>query len=107
MLRYLLPVLSNGGVAVVDEFETGLHSHMLPILTDLFLGRHNTRNAQLIFSCHSDFLLSHLDKYQVYLTGKDESGATRIWRADDTGIRNQQNLYAKYHAGFLGGVPEF
>lgn len=107
LLRYLLPVLESGGVAVLDEFETGLHSHMLPVLVDLFLGKHNPKGAQLVFSCHSDYLLTHLEKYQVALTGKDEAGASRIWRADDTGVRTQQNLYAKYHAGELGGVPAF
>lgn len=107
LLRYLLPVLESGGVAVLDEFEHGLHSHMLPVLVELFLGRHNAKNAQLIFNCHSDHLIHELEKYQMALVAKDDEGVSDIWRADETGVRNQDNLYAKYHAGKLGGVPAF
>ncbi len=107
LLRYLLPVLESGGVAVLDEFEHGLHSHMLPVLVELFLGRHNAKNAQLIFNCHSDYLIRELEKYQMALVAKDDEGVSDIWRADETGVRNQDNLYAKYHAGKLGGVPAF
>jgi len=107
MLRHLLPVLESGGVAILDEFEHGLHPHMLPILTELFLGRHNPKNAQLIVSCHGDYLLHSLDRRQLYLTQKDEDGISDLWRGDETSARTQVSLASQYHAGKLGGVPSF
>ncbi len=109
LLRYILPVLKSGGVAFIDEFEVGLHSHMIPVLVDLFYTRkHNPRGAQLIFSCHSDYILTQLEKYQIQLVDKDDGGVSTTYRLDDVkGVRNVDNLYAKYHAGAYGGVPEF
>lgn len=109
LLRYILPVLKSGGIAFIDEFEMGLHSHMIPVLVDLFYTRkHNEKAAQLIFSCHSDYILTQLEKYQVQIVDKDGDGASSTYRLDEVkGVRNVDNLYAKYHAGAYGGVPEF
>jgi AAA15 family ATPase/GTPase len=109
LLRYVLPVLKTGGVAFIDEFEQGLHSHMIPCLVDLFYTtKHNPKGAQLVFSCHSDYVLSQMEKYQIQLVDKDEAGASCTYRLDEVkGVRNVDNHYAKYHAGAYGGVPAF
>ncbi len=109
LLRYILPVLKSGGLAFIDEFEQGLHSHMIPCLVDLFYTpKHNPRGAQLIFSCHSDYIINQLEKYQIQLVDKDDDGVSRTYRLDQIkGVRNVENHYAKYHAGAYGGVPEF
>lgn len=109
LLRYILPVLKSGGVAFIDEFEMGLHSHMIPVLVDLFYTRkHNEKGAQLIFTCHADYILTQLEKYQIQLVQKDAQGVSTTYRLDEVkGVRNVDNLYAKYHTGAYGGVPEF
>ena len=109
LLRYLLPVLKSGGVAYIDEFEQGLHSHMIPCLVDLFYTKkYNPNGAQLIFSCHSDYIIGQLEKYQILLVDKDDEGVSHAYRLDEVkGVRNVDNHYAKYHAGAYGGVPEF
>jgi len=109
LLRYILPVLKSGGLAFIDEFELGLHSHMIPCLVDLFYApKHNPHGAQLLFSCHADYIIGQLEKYQIQLVEKDEDGASRTYRLDEiTGVRNVDNHYAKYHAGAYGGVPAF
>lgn len=109
LLRYILPVLKSGGIAFIDEFEQGLHSHMIPCLVDLFYTpKHNPNRAQLIFSCHSDYIISQLEKYQIQLVDKDDAGVSHTYRLDEVkGVRNVDNLYAKYHAGAYGGVPDF
>jgi AAA15 family ATPase/GTPase len=111
-LRYVLPVLLRGGVAVIDEFETGLHPHMVKAITDLFYSKiTNPHGAQLIASFHSDYLLSDsLEKYQVVLVQKDpETLISEAWRLDKMREtprpRTVDNIYAKYHAGAYGGVP--
>jgi hypothetical protein len=109
LLRYILPVLKSGGIAYIDEFEVGLHSHMIPVLVDLFYtSKHNEKGAQLIFSCHSDYIMTQLEKYQIQLVQKDDEGVSTTYRLDEVrGVRNVDNLHAKYHAGAYGGVPEF
>lgn len=110
LLRYILPVLRSGGVAVIDEFETGLHSHMVKAIVELFYSREsNPKGAQLIASFHTDYLLqSTLEKYQIVLTEKNpDTLSTEAWRLDQVkgAARNANNHYAKYHAGAYGGIP--
>lgn len=108
LLRYLLPVLENGGIAFVDEFESGLHPHMVRTVLELFFNpATNPKNAQLIATFHTDFLLRDtLHKYQVYLVEKDAELNSTAYRLDSLkGVRNVDNLYEKYHAGAYGGVP--
>ena len=107
LLRYILPVLKDGGLAFIDEFEMGLHSHMIPRLIDLFYAsKHNKKNAQLIFSTHSDYIIQRLEKYQIVLTEKDDEGVSETFRLDEVrGVRNDENHYSKYHAGAYGGIP--
>jgi len=108
-LGEIIPVLFDGGIAVLDELDADLHPHMLPELMNLFLSKElNQKNAQLIFTSHHHEILNKLDKYQIVLTQRDnESGGTEAWRLDEIkGVRADDNYYAKYIAGVFGGVPE-
>lgn len=110
LLRYILPVLKTGGVAVIDEFETGLHSHVVKYVVELFYSKKtNPKGAQLIANFHTDYLLqSTLEKYQIVFTEKNpDTQSTEAWRLDKVkGVaRNANNHYAKYHAGAYGGIP--
>ncbi|MCG8526791.1 MAG: ATP-binding protein, partial [Opitutales bacterium] len=110
LMRYILPVLKLGGIAIIDEFETGLHAHVVKYVVELFYSKStNPYGAQLIANFHTDFLLnSTFEKYQIVLAEKDpETQSTDAWRLDKVkGIaRNANNHYAKYHAGAYGGVP--
>ncbi len=107
LLKKILPVLEEGGIAVLDEFEVDLHPHMISPLVDLFVSRKtNPLNAQLLFSCHSIDIIKQLDKYQILLVEKDEYGYSRVVRLDEfKGVRSDDNLYAKYDAGAFGAVP--
>ncbi len=107
LLSFLLPALSRGAVAVVDEFESDLHPHMLDAILGLFASRKtNPHNAQLLFSSHAIEVLNLLDKRQVMLSEKNEdceSSAIRLDRIE--GVRSDVSLYAKYMAGAFGAVP--
>lgn len=108
LLRHILPVLQSGGVAVIDEFETGLHPHIVRAIVQLFYSReHNPQRAQLIANFHTDYLLQDtLEKYQILLTEKNpETLSSEAWRLDEVKTRNDANHYAKYHAGAYGGIP--
>lgn len=106
MLRKIMPVLERGGVAIIDEIDNDLHSHMLSVILELFKFEHtNPHNAQLIFTCHTPEILNQLKKHQLYLVEKVDL-FSESWRLDETvGLRADDNIYAKYQSGALGAVP--
>jgi AAA15 family ATPase/GTPase len=106
LLRVILPVLENGGVAIIDEIDNDLHPHMLPHILELFKFEHtNPHQAQIIFTCHTPEVLNILKKHQSYLVEKIDQ-KSEAWRLDNVlGLRTDDNLYAKYMAGALSAVP--
>lgn len=106
LLGLILPVLKHGGVAIIDELDNDLHPLLLPAIFDLFRSsHHNPHNAQLIFSCHTPEVFNLLNKHQIYLVEKYEQ-ASEAWRLDEMeGVRNDDNLYAKYMAGAFDAIP--
>lgn len=106
LLRMILPVLESGGLAVIDEIDNDLHPLLLPHILELFKFEHtNPRQAQIIFSCHTPEVLNLLRKHQVFLVEKQDQ-KSEAWRMDEvSGLRADDNLYAKYMAGALSAVP--
>lgn len=106
-LWLLLSVLTNGGIAVIDELESDMHPHMIEPLLDLFASPHtNPHNAQIIFTSHSIEVMGLLGKSQVVLVEK-KNCESEAWRLDTMdGVRTQDNLYAKYMSGAYGAVPQ-
>lgn len=107
LLEPILRTLHYGGIAVIDELDNDLHPHLVPHLLEWFEYEHtNPHQAQLIFTCHTPEVLNLLQKHQVYLVEK-RNQRSEAWRLDDmTGLRADDNLYAKYMAGALGATPE-
>lgn len=108
LLKIVLQALTNGSIAIIDEFDASLHPEMVQELIGMFRDPElNSKRAQLLFSTHSHAILSQLDKYQIVLADKNDQGATEIWRLDDVkGVRSTDNYYAKYIAGAYGAVPD-
>lgn len=106
LLGQILPVLKQGGVAIIDELDNDLHPLLLPEILNLFRSKyHNPHNAQLIFSCHTPEVFNLLHKHQIYLVEKI-SQMSEAWRLDNVeGVRNDDNLYAKYMAGAFDAIP--
>ncbi|MDP2787163.1 MAG: AAA family ATPase [Pseudomonadota bacterium] len=109
LLARLLEALEIGGLAVIDEFENDLHPHMLEPILDLFANpATNPQQAQLLFTCHAMEVLNLVHKSQVMLVQKNTDCESTASRMDAvTGIRSDDNFYAKYMAGAYGAVPEF
>ncbi|MFD1216876.1 AAA family ATPase [Microbulbifer celer] len=107
LLERVLKVLHHGGIAVIDELDNDLHPLLIPVMLDWFRFEHtNPHRAQIIFTCHTPEVLNRLQKHQVYLCEKCDQ-CSEAWRLDEmTGLRADDNLYAKYMAGALGAVPE-
>lgn len=109
LLSRLLPALEIGGLAVIDEFENDLHPHMLEPILELFANpATNPHRAQLLFTCHAVEVLNLVHKSQVMLVQKSPDCESSACRLDAvSGIRSDDNFYAKYMAGAYGAVPEF
>jgi len=108
LLSDIVSVLHNSGIAVLDEFDNELHPQLTLEIIELFKNESsNPKNAQLIFTSHSAETLKLIRKQHVYLTEKVDC-ESQAWRADEIeGLKERDNLYAKYISGALGGVPEF
>jgi len=108
LLRTFLPVLTEGGVAVIDEMESDLHPHLIPILLDLFVDpQTNPKRAQLLFTCHHMEILNLLAKEQIVFVEKDEDNVSHVRRLSDVkGVRREENFFANYNAGRYEAVPE-
>lgn len=68
-------------------------------------------NAQLIFTTHDTSLLGTtleappLRRDQVWLTEKDDTGATRVYPLTDYKPRKAENLERGYLQGRYGAIP--
>lgn len=107
LLSIVLPVLEQGGVAVIDELESDLHPHMLEAVLNLFVQPDsNPHGAQLLFTSHADWLMNILHKSQIFLVDKKDAGSEAIRLSDIRGVAARENFSARYRAGSYGAVPE-
>ncbi|MFT6178202.1 MAG: putative ATPase [Akkermansiaceae bacterium] len=108
LMRQFLPVLTNGGVAVIDEMESDLHPHLIPMLLNLFVDFDtNPKRAQLLFTCHHVEALNSLAKEQIVLVDKNDLNETEAYRLSDRkGVRRDENHFSNYNAGRYGATPE-
>ena len=110
-LFHLLPqigmALYSSGLAILDEIDGDLHVNIVSEILSWFRSREtNSRDAQLLITSHHVGLLDDLEKEEVFIVEKDDSGATRVHGAQDVrGLRRDAPLYAKYRGGVLGGLP--
>ena len=113
--RRLLVVLSStfaaldaGTLLCVDELNASLHTQASEAILKLFGSRkHNPNGAQLIATTHDTNLLasSLLRGDEVWLTEKDEVGATHLYPLTDIETRVGDNLERGYLQGRFGAVP--
>lgn len=108
----LLDALFHGSVLVIDELERSFHPLLALVLVQTFTNpKLNPRNAQLIFSTHDTNLLGTtlgeppLRRDQIWLTEKDNEGATRIYPLADFKPRKAENLERGYLQGRYGAIP--
>lgn len=106
LLKFILEVLKEGGVAVIDEIDSDLHPAVLPHLLGLFTSKEsNPENAQIIFSTHNVQIINQLDKQQIVFVEKNPGEGSTSWKLSDMKVRADENFFAKYMAGSYGAVP--
>jgi AAA15 family ATPase/GTPase len=115
LFRMALPILMavrNGHTILVDELEASLHPTLAQQIVRQFNNpATNPRNAQLIFSTHDTNLLGTilgepaLRRDQVWLTEKNNEGATVLYPLTDYKPRSAENLERGYLQGRYGAIP--
>jgi uncharacterized protein len=100
-------VLDNGGLAVIDEFDTDIHPLLVPEIFGWFYDKQrNPNGAQLLFTAHNPAILDELQKEQVFFSEKPAGKSTNIYGAREIkGLRREPSLMKKYLSGELGAVP--
>ncbi len=105
----LLNALERGVPLVVDELDTSLHPNLSERIINLFRDpQTNPRNAQLIFTTHDVQLFNTLNRDEIWITEKDDSGATKLTGLAEYGgtvVRKDANLERAYLKGKYGGIP--
>ncbi len=105
---YYLYALSNGGILVMDEFDTDFHPHMLEKIVSYFDDEKlNVNNSQMIFSTHNTEILEYMGKYRTVFVNK-ESSESYGYRLDEIPgdiIRNDRLIAPVYNSGKIGGIP--
>ena len=115
LFRLALPVLraiERGKLLVVDELESSMHPNLAEHIVRQFNDPEiNPHGAQLIFSTHDTNLLGTLSgepvlrRDQVWLTEKDENGATVLYPLSDFKPRKDENVERGYVQGRFGAIP--
>jgi predicted ATPase len=110
LIEPVLYVLRSGQILLLDEIDASLHPVLSARLLKLFQDPEtNPRGAQLIFTTHDTSLLNHLNRDEVWLTEKDDDGATTLTALAEYGgdkVRRSLNLERAYLHGRFGAVPE-
>ena len=107
-----LEALKKGSLFLVDELESSLHPLVAIELVRLFNSPGtNPLNAQMIFTTHDTNLLGTtlgepaLRRDQVWLTEKDDEGASVVYPLTDYKPRKVENLERGYLQGRYSSIP--
>lgn len=108
----LLLTIQSGALLLVDELEASLHPTLAQEIVRQFNDpERNPHHSQLIFTTHDTNLLgttlgeSVLRRDQVWLTEKDDEGATKLYPLTDFKPRKAENMERGYLQGRYGAVP--
>lgn len=108
LLVSVFMVLRQGGVFVVDELESSLHTLLSLKVVELFnCKKINGKGAQLIFTTHETQLLNFAGfrKDEIWLTEKCIDGSTNLAPLSDYSIPKRSNVRNGYLDGRFGAVP--
>ncbi|MFC9271795.1 ATP/GTP-binding protein [Streptomyces zhihengii] len=112
LLGPLLLALDEGAVLLVDELDASLHPRFAAEVIRLFHDPDaNAKGAQLVFTSHDPSVLTTpsggrlLEPAQVWLTEKDDDGATELYPLTAASPGEDEDLMKAYLAGSFGAVP--
>lgn len=104
LLPYMLVVV-DGSVAVIDEFDTGVHDLLVKKLVQSLF---STLTGQLIMTTHSTLLMeANIPKECIYVINELEDGSKEIEPIShyDQKIHENTNIRNQYLKGAYKGIP--
>ncbi len=108
VLSHLTSLLEFGGLGLVDELDARLHPLLVRYIVSLLTNpKTNPKRAQLVFTCHSPYLLDPeiLRRDSIWFTEKSREGTSRLYSLTDFKPRPDQNLQNAYLQGRYGAIP--
>ena len=104
LLPYMLVVV-DGSVAVIDEFDTGVHDLLVKKLVQSLF---STLTGQLIMTTHSTLLMeAKIPKEYIYVINELDDGSKEIEPIShyDQKIHENTNIRNQYLKGVYKGIP--
>lgn len=107
LLIMALEVLDDGGLLIVDELDSSLHTVLAREFIRMFNHQSSTSRGQLLASTHDTNLLADntVRRDQVWLAQKTPWGETELSPLTDIRTRKDDNLERLYLQGRLGALP--
>ena len=105
-IQYILNIIEEGGVFIVDEMSARLHPILTKFIVDLFQGKMN-KEAQLIFTTH-DISLRNRKQFrrdEIAFVEKNEKGESSLYTLADIKARSDASFAKDYMAGKYGAIP--
>ena len=115
LLGPFFDTIQNGGVLIIDEFGTSLHTQLSVELLKLFYSTMNTSGAQLIITTHDTNLLRKdlLRRDQIWFAEKSSEGVSDLYSLveykinQSNSVRNDASFSKDYLLGRYGAIPYF
>lgn len=115
LLGPFFDTIQNGGVLIIDEFGTSLHTQLSMELLKLFHSTMNVLGAQLIITTHDTNLLRKdlLRRDQIWFAEKSPEGASDLYSLVEykinqaNSVRNDASFSKDYLLGRYGAIPYF
>ncbi len=106
LIQYILNVIEDGGVFIVDEMSARLHPILTKFIVDLFQDKMNKR-AQLIFTTHDISLMNRnqFRRDEIAFVEKNKKGESSLYTLADIKARSDASFSKDYMSGKYGAIP--
>lgn len=106
LIQYILNVIEDGGVFIVDGMSARLHPILTKFIVDLFQDKMNKR-AQLIFTTHDISLMNRnqFRRDEIAFVEKNKKGESSLYTLADIKARSDASFSKDYMSGKYGAIP--
>lgn len=105
LLPYLISVIENSGMLIIDEFGNSLHNKLSEKIISFFM--ENAKKSQIFITSHHTNLISNsvFRPDQVNLISFQDKLGSKVERLSQYKPREAQNLEKMYLGGMFEGLP--
>lgn len=105
-IQYILNMMDNGGVFIVDEISARLHPVLTKFIVDLYQSEKN-KKAQLVFTTHDISLMNRKQfrRDEIAFVDKNKRGESSIYTLADIRARSDASFSKDYLYGKYGAIP--